>query len=144
MVFKIVSRIGLLCQANLVHACFIRCGLCPSCAMRPIVETAAYLARKREVPGLAFCPCNATSHVNVSRGIASILTGRESLRDIEVYLRTQAKRRYHMGLRCETVTRNTLSNASINPWLSTMAGSSLTNVVSACLRHQNSPAQAIA
>ena len=100
--------------------------------------------RLREVPGLAFCPCSATSHVNVSRGIASILTGRESLRDIEVYLRTQAKRRYHMGLRCETVTRNTLSNASINPWLSTMAGSSLTNVVSACLRHQNFLAQAIA
>ena len=30
------------------------------------------------------------------------LTYRESLRDIEVNLRAQAKRLYHMGLRCKT------------------------------------------
>jgi hypothetical protein len=40
------------------------------------------------------------------------LTYRESLRDIEVNLRAQAKRLYHMGLRCKTVSRNTLSNAN--------------------------------
>jgi hypothetical protein len=40
------------------------------------------------------------------------LTYRESLRDIEVNLRTQAKRLYHVGLRCKTVSRNTLSNAN--------------------------------
>ena len=45
------------------------------------------------------------------------LTGRESLRDIEVNLRAQAKRLYHMGLRCKTVSRNTLSNANATrPW----------------------------
>ena len=45
------------------------------------------------------------------------LTGRESLRDIEVNLRAQAKRLYHMGLRCQTVSRNTLSNANATrPW----------------------------
>lgn len=40
------------------------------------------------------------------------LTYRESLRDIEVNLRAQAKRLYHMGLRCKTVSSNTLSNAT--------------------------------
>jgi hypothetical protein len=45
------------------------------------------------------------------------LTYRESLRDIEVNLRAQAKRLYHMGLRCKTVSRNTLSNANATrPW----------------------------
>ena len=45
------------------------------------------------------------------------LTYRESLRDIEVNLRAQAKRLYHMGLRCKTVYRNTLSNANATrPW----------------------------
>jgi len=45
------------------------------------------------------------------------LTYRESLRDIEVNLRAQAKRLYHMGLRCKTVSRNTLANANaIRPW----------------------------
>jgi len=39
------------------------------------------------------------------------LTYRESLRDIEINLRAQAKRLYHMGLRCKTVSRNTLANA---------------------------------
>ena len=40
------------------------------------------------------------------------LTFRESLRDIEVNLRAQAKRLYQMGLRCKTVSRITLSNAN--------------------------------
>jgi hypothetical protein len=45
------------------------------------------------------------------------LTYRESLRDIEVNLRAQAKRLYHMGLRCKTVSRNTLSHANATrPW----------------------------
>ncbi len=45
------------------------------------------------------------------------LTYRESLRDVEVNLRAQAKRLYHMGLRCKTVSRNTLSNANTTrPW----------------------------
>jgi len=45
------------------------------------------------------------------------LTYRESLRDIKVNLRAQAKRLYHMGLRCKTVYRNTLSNANATrPW----------------------------
>ena len=45
------------------------------------------------------------------------LTYRESLRDIEVNLRAQAKRLYHMGFRCETISRNTLSNANATrPW----------------------------
>ena len=45
------------------------------------------------------------------------LTYRESLRDIEVNLRAQAKRLYHMGFRCSTVSRNTLANANATrPW----------------------------
>ena len=45
------------------------------------------------------------------------LTYRESLRGIEVNLRAQAKRLYHMGLRCKTVSRNTLANANATrPW----------------------------
>jgi hypothetical protein len=45
------------------------------------------------------------------------LTYRESLRDIEVNLRAQAKRLYHMGFRCQTISRNTLSNANATrPW----------------------------
>jgi hypothetical protein len=40
------------------------------------------------------------------------LTYRESLRDIAVNLRAQAKRLYHMGFRCSTISRNTLSNAN--------------------------------
>ena len=40
------------------------------------------------------------------------LTYRESLRDIEVNLRAQAKRLYHMGFRCSTISRNTLANAN--------------------------------
>jgi hypothetical protein len=45
------------------------------------------------------------------------LTYRESLRDIEVNLRAQAKRLYHMGLLCKTVSQNTLSNAiATRPW----------------------------
>ena len=39
------------------------------------------------------------------------LTYRESLRDIELNLRAHVSRLYHMGLRCNTVSRNTLSNA---------------------------------
>ena len=38
------------------------------------------------------------------------LTYRESLRDIEVNLRAQARRLYHMGFRCQTISRNTLAN----------------------------------
>ena len=45
------------------------------------------------------------------------LNYRESLRDIEFNLRAQAKRLYHMGLRCKTVSRNTLANANATrPW----------------------------
>lgn len=45
------------------------------------------------------------------------LTWRESLRDIEVNLRAQAKRLYHMGFRCQTISRNTLANANATrPW----------------------------
>jgi Domain of unknown function (DUF4372) len=45
------------------------------------------------------------------------LTWRESLRDIEVNLRAQGRRLYHMGVRCTTISRNTLSNANATrPW----------------------------
>jgi hypothetical protein len=45
------------------------------------------------------------------------LTARESLRDIEVNLRAQATRHYHMGFRCKTISRNTLANANATrPW----------------------------
>jgi len=45
------------------------------------------------------------------------LTTRESLRDIEINLRAQRKHFYHMGLRCKTVSRNTLANANrVRPW----------------------------
>ena len=45
------------------------------------------------------------------------LTYRESLRDIEINLRTQSKRLYHMGFRCQTISRNTLANANATrPW----------------------------
>ena len=45
------------------------------------------------------------------------LTARESLRDIEVNLRAQSARLYHMGFRCKTIARNTLSNATaVRPW----------------------------
>jgi hypothetical protein len=45
------------------------------------------------------------------------LTYRESLRDIEVNLRAQASRLYHMGFRCSTISRNTLANANATrPW----------------------------
>ena len=45
------------------------------------------------------------------------LTARESLRDIEVNLRAQSARLYHMGFRCKTISRNTLSNANaMRPW----------------------------
>jgi hypothetical protein len=45
------------------------------------------------------------------------LTYRESLRDIEVNLRAQANRLYHMGFRCATIFRNTLANANATrPW----------------------------
>lgn len=40
------------------------------------------------------------------------LTYRESLRDIEVNLRAQSRRLYHMGFRCRTISRNTLANAN--------------------------------
>ena len=41
----------------------------------------------------------------------------ESLRDIEVNLRAQARRLYHMGFRCQTISRNTLANANATrPW----------------------------
>ena len=45
------------------------------------------------------------------------LTYRESLRDIEVNLRAQANRLYHMGFRCTTISRNTLAHANATrPW----------------------------
>ena len=45
------------------------------------------------------------------------LTYRESLRDIEVNLRAQTRRLYHMGFRCQTISRNTLANANATrPW----------------------------
>ena len=45
------------------------------------------------------------------------LTARESLRDIEVNLRAQAARLYHMGFRCKTIARNTLAHANATrPW----------------------------
>lgn len=45
------------------------------------------------------------------------LTARESLRDIEVNLRAQSARLYHMGFRCKTISRNTMSNANaVRPW----------------------------
>jgi hypothetical protein len=40
------------------------------------------------------------------------LTYRESLRDIEVNLRAQARRLYHLGFRCQTISRNTLAHAN--------------------------------
>jgi hypothetical protein len=45
------------------------------------------------------------------------LTYRESLRDIELNLRAQGSRLYHMGFRCSTISRNTLANANATrPW----------------------------
>ena len=45
------------------------------------------------------------------------LTYRESLSDIEVNLRARASRLYHMGFRCQTISRNTLANANATrPW----------------------------
>jgi hypothetical protein len=45
------------------------------------------------------------------------LTYRESLRVIEVNLLAQARRLYHMGFRCQTISRNTLANANATrPW----------------------------
>ena len=45
------------------------------------------------------------------------LTYRESLRDIEINLRAQSNRLYHMGFRCATISRNTLANANATrPW----------------------------
>ena len=45
------------------------------------------------------------------------LTWRESLRDIQVNLRAQSRRLYHMGFRCNTISRNTLANANATrPW----------------------------
>ena len=45
------------------------------------------------------------------------LTTRESLRDIEVNLRAQSARLYHMRFRCKTISRNTLSNPNaMRPW----------------------------
>ena len=45
------------------------------------------------------------------------LTWRESLRDIEINLRAQAHRLYHLGFRCNTISRNTLASAnSVRPW----------------------------
>jgi len=45
------------------------------------------------------------------------LTSREFLRDIEVNVRAQTSRLYHMGFRCHTISRNTLANANATrPW----------------------------
>ena len=43
------------------------------------------------------------------------LTARESLCDIEINLRAQSARLYHMGFRCKTIARNTLANANADP-----------------------------
>lgn len=46
------------------------------------------------------------------------LTGRESLRDIEINLRVHARHLYRLGFRCKTISRNTLANAnSTRPWM---------------------------
>lgn len=45
------------------------------------------------------------------------LTYRESLRDIQINLRAQSARLYHLGFRCKTISRNTLANANATrPW----------------------------
>ena len=45
------------------------------------------------------------------------LTDRESLRDIEVCLRTFGPKLYHAGFRCKRISRNTLANANqVRPW----------------------------
>ena len=45
------------------------------------------------------------------------LTGRESLRDIEVCLRIFGPKLYHAGFRCKQISRNTLANANqVRPW----------------------------
>ena len=45
------------------------------------------------------------------------LTGRESLRDIEINLRAQRKHLYRLGFRCKTISRNTLANVNgTRPW----------------------------
>jgi len=45
------------------------------------------------------------------------LTYRESLRDIELNLRAQSARLYHMGFRCKTISRSTLADANeTRPW----------------------------
>jgi hypothetical protein len=45
------------------------------------------------------------------------LTCRESLRDIEVNLRAQARRPHHMGFCRQTISRNMLANANATrPW----------------------------
>ena len=45
------------------------------------------------------------------------LTYRESLRDIAVNLRAQARRLHHTGFRCQTISRNRLANANATrPW----------------------------
>ena len=45
------------------------------------------------------------------------LSGRESLRDIEINLRAHGKHLYRMGFRCKTISRNTLANANgTRPW----------------------------
>ena len=41
------------------------------------------------------------------------LTHRESLRDIETFLRSQTKKLYHMGI-LSNISRNTLANANMN------------------------------
>ena len=40
------------------------------------------------------------------------LTYRESLHDIKLNLRAQARLLYQMGFRCQTISRNTLPNAN--------------------------------
>ena len=45
------------------------------------------------------------------------LTYRESLRDIEMNLRSHVPKFYHLGFRCSNISRNTLSNANATrPW----------------------------
>lgn len=45
------------------------------------------------------------------------LTWRESLRDIEINLRSHRSQLFHLGFRCKTISRNTLANANATrPW----------------------------
>ena len=56
------------------------------------------------------------------------LTYRESLRDIEVCMRAQRRKLYHLGIR-NTVSRNTLANANKTEWPSEVPGDPLKDAI---------------